>query len=177
MGFENRRKAQVAIDFLISYGIALLIIGIALLVIYQIGILNPTLSPVQCVPVPGFSCGFFYINSSGIITINLAQDIGTQVTINGAACSTTYTLNSLPQYGNLYVTSNSQYYPPSNDPSGDVMYSSSNTTIRMNCYSGPGDMAGGQIGNLFFGHIWINFTIPQYGRITESVATVTAKYE
>lgn len=177
MSFENSGKAQVAIDFLISYGIALLIIGIALIVIYQIGVLNPILTPVQCIPVPGFSCGFFYINSSGVLTVNLAQDIGTAITINGAACSTTYTLNSLPQYGNMYVTSNSQYYPPNNDPSGDMLYSSSNMTIKLYCYNGPGSIASGQVGNLYFGHIWINFTIPQYGSITESVATLTAKYE
>ncbi len=171
------KKSQVAIDFLISYAIALLIVGIAIEVAYQVGILNPILTPISCAASPGFSCGFMFINSTGVLTVTIAQNIGGPITINGAACDTVYNATAdLPQYGNKFVTSNSVYYPPSWDPSGTTMYSSSNMTFKMQCYNGGGK-ASGSIGTLYFGHIWLNFTVPGYKTITESVATITAKYQ
>ncbi len=176
MDAGKNEKSQVALDFLISYGMALLIIGVAIIVIYELGILNPLLTPVSCSASPGFACGFFTINSSGVLTISIAQSIGSQITVNGASCSTLYNVSGdYPEYGNIHVNSNSIFYPSGYDPSGNVIYSSSNLTMKVYCYNNAGK-ATGTIGNFYFGHFWLNFTISGYNSITESVATVTTKY-
>ncbi|MEM3638433.1 MAG: hypothetical protein QXW90_00275, partial [Candidatus Micrarchaeaceae archaeon] len=58
-------RLQAAVDFMMSYGIAILIITIAIGIIYKVGVLNPSLTPVSCTPAPGFSCGLFSMNRSG----------------------------------------------------------------------------------------------------------------
>ena len=175
----NRKKAQVAIDFLISYGVAILIITISLIAVIKLGILNPILTPVSCTPSPGFSCGYFYITQNGILTINMSQAIGGTMTIQGIACSSNYNQSGdFPEYGNAYVTGNSVYYPTGSSPgSGITMYSGTSKTFEVYCYDPNGKATGG-IGNLFYGHIWFNYTITGsgYNPTTEGIATFTSGY-
>ena len=179
MDAQKGKKAQVAIDFLISYGVAMLIIAVSIVAVVKLGILNPILSPVSCTPSPGFSCGFFYITQNGILTINMSQAIGGAITINGISCSSNYNQSGdFPEYGNVYVTGNSVYYPAGSAPgSGIDMYSGTSDTFEVYCYD-PNGKAVGSINNIFYGHLWLNYTIEGsgYNTVTQSVATFTASY-
>ncbi|MEM0094627.1 MAG: hypothetical protein QXF41_01335 [Candidatus Micrarchaeaceae archaeon] len=172
-------RLQAAVDFMMSYGIAILIITIAIGIIYKVGVLNPSLTPVSCTPAPGFSCGLFSMNRSGALSIELAQASGAPIIINGVACSSGINQTSmLPAYGNIYVTSNSAFYPANSYPIalGTLqMYSGTSYTFKAYCY-GAGGIATGSYGNVFLGYVWINYTVQGYGRITQQVATITVKY-
>ena len=50
------RRAQASIDMLIAYGVAILIVSIALYVVLQLGIFNTRLAPTYCNPAPSFAC-------------------------------------------------------------------------------------------------------------------------
>jgi hypothetical protein len=174
-------KFQAAVDFLMSYGIALIIIIIAVSVIYKVGVLNPTAAPVSCTPFPGFSCGLFAINSSGALTINIGQATGGPIIIHGVACSSAIngTTNG-PAYGNIYVTSNTAYYPYNAYPQGALqngieLYSGSSINLYANCYNSAG-IASGKLGNAFIGYVWLNYTIPGYSSTTQEVAAISLKY-
>lgn len=169
-------KAQAAVDFITSYGIALIIILASVGIIYSIGISNAKYATPTCNSAPGFSCAFFSMSVNGILTLKLAQALGSQLTINGIACSTgTNTVGNKPLYGNIYVTNSVTYYPPSNDPGSNTIYSNSYYIFYLYCYSSSG-IATSSYGNWYSGYVWFNYSIPGYGGITERVVQISAPY-
>src|SRR3989344_2639470 len=61
------KKAQQAMEFLITYGWALLIVLIVIAALAYFGILNPErLLPQSCILMPGLSCTDFKVNAEGI---------------------------------------------------------------------------------------------------------------
>lgn len=175
-------KSQAAIDFMVSYGIALLLIAISLFVIFQIGIFNTTLAPTFCTSAPSYVCVGSAINISGGLTIVLSQATGGTMTINGASCSNlANTVMPGPLYGNVGVLPYStapQFYPTSAMQNGVLMYTSGTNTIRVYCYNKFG-IATGSYGKSFNGFLWINYTYTNLPATTNSVQQVivfTQKY-
>ena len=61
------KKAQQAMEFLITYGWALLIVLIVIAALAYFGVLNPErLLPQSCILMPGLSCTDFKVNAEGI---------------------------------------------------------------------------------------------------------------
>lgn len=170
------KKAQAAVDFVVSYGMALIIITAAIVIVYKLALTNAAVTAPSCTATPGFSCDFYAINSTGTFTLKLSQAIGTQITLNGAACSSTYNNSgNWPAYGNFHVTNQITYYPAGSEPWGNVIYSDSNYILRINCYDQSG-LAKYVTGTTFSGQIWLNYTIPGYGAQTQNIASFTAPY-
>ncbi len=162
-------------DFISSYGIAIVIIVAAFLVVYKIAFYAP-ISPF-CSSPPGFSCDFASLNASGILTLKISQATGTQITINGAACADQQAQDSdTPLYGNIHVNGNtlfyyaSKYYPP-----GNTIYSGGSYILDMYCYKSWA-AAAGSAGSQFSGYVWLNYSIPNYGNQVEKIATFRAVY-
>lgn len=170
-------RAQAAVDFMMSYGIALIIIFMAVAVIYKVSILSPALATSTCTASAGFSCEAFALNSNGILTLQLSQATGGTITINGAACSSLpSSTGNLPAYGNLQVSNTVTYYVGTNTiGTGINVYSDSSNTLVIYCYSVSG-VATGSLGNGFTGFVWLNYTVPGYGGITQQVASLSLKY-
>lgn len=172
-------KAQTAVDFMLSYGIAFIVILIAIAVIFKTGLLNPLVIPASCSGFPGFSCSQYSINATtGILTFTFAQATGGTITINGFTCSSQKNnTGDKPQYGNIYVKSNVIYYPANSAPANIItsLPTTTSETLKMYCYNAAG-AAKGNLGNAFFGYIWLNYTIAGYGSITQEIASLTAKY-
>jgi hypothetical protein len=177
MSLRKARKSQAAIDFVTSYGIALVIVTIAIAVIYKTSILSPSLVTSSCSPIPGFSCDAYAINAiTGVLTVTLSQATGGPININGAACSSLGSSSgSGPQFGNLGVTGNTLYYPGGVAPSSNTVYSDSGATLQLNCYSSAG-LASGPVGNSFIGYLWLNYTVPSYGNTIQQVASLNLVY-
>ena len=175
-------KAQAAVDFLMSYGIALIIILIAVSVIYKVSVTTPVLANPTCATVPGFACEAFALNRSGVLTMQLSQATGGTIIIRGVACSSTpNSIGNNPAYGNVWVTnqlsvSGQNFYTTGNAPlNGITVYSGESNTMFFYCYQSLG-IAAGRLGNGFTGYVWLNYTIPNYGNITEQVATLSLRY-
>jgi hypothetical protein len=174
-------RQQAAVDFMVSYGIAMLVIAIAVYVIIRLGVFGSGLAQPQCVGAPSFSCGDFAFASNGLLTIVLTQAVGGTMNMTGIACSTGVNVTgNQPQYGNIKVTSYTatpQYYPNNELANGLILYSDSSVAIMVNCY-GPGGVSTMNLGTVYTGYIWINYTFsglpPTYHTI-ERVAQFTAR--
>ena len=84
---NKQAKAQAAVDFLASYGLALVLITIVIVIIYQVAIADRYVFSNSCTPSPGFSCGFYSINSNGILTLQISQATGGPIQAEGIACA------------------------------------------------------------------------------------------
>ena len=169
---EIKFKSQAAMEYLMTYGWAILIIALALGVLYSLGILNPSaLTPQVCSLSAPFFCFNQYLGSSGDLTFTLAQGSGSTIIINKIACVDNSLLgnNGLPKdqkyWSNGWLTS---------IPSG------SSATFKVKCYASNGNSYTGKIGSTFFGTLLINASYSgsttsfiSAGSIGASVKTIT----
>ncbi|NYZ78872.1 hypothetical protein H0N99_01875, partial [Candidatus Micrarchaeota archaeon] len=62
------RKGQTAMEYLMTYGWAILIIMVVLAVLFYLGVLNPPI-PEQCVFPAGITCISSKLNTTGGLTL------------------------------------------------------------------------------------------------------------
>jgi len=136
-------KLQSALEYLMTYGWAILIITIVLTAFYAIGVLNPTIS-TQCILPAGFACTNIYLVPNGLLTINLLQATTAPVNITSLGCNT----NNQP--ANMRIPLN----PPSNQVKLQI---GGNYTFNVPCYRGALVYTGNP-GASFNGYIFINYT-------------------
>jgi len=145
------KKLQAAMEYLMTYGWAILIIALALGVLYSLGILNPSrLKPVMCMLPAPFSCQIQSFNVGGVLSITLAQGSGQTITINQIACVDNSLLSSttgLPTAGWTTLSS-----PP-------TITSGSAATITVTCYKAASTSYTGTIGSSFGGTLVINYAL------------------
>lgn len=86
-----KKKGQAAMEFLMTYGWALLVVLIAIAALAFFGLLNPSrFLPEKCEIAPGLTCMDFTANSENL-TILLNNGLGTRLqdlTINATNCNT-----------------------------------------------------------------------------------------
>ncbi|MEM3781365.1 MAG: hypothetical protein QXT43_00180 [Candidatus Micrarchaeaceae archaeon] len=138
-------EAQSAMEYLITYGWAILIIAVVLAALFGLGVLSPgRFLGSQCLIQAGFSCPSLYMTSNGVLTINLLQATSAPINVTAYGCNTNSTIV------NMQVPFN----PPSNQV---TMQIGSNYTFSVQCYSGSSPFSGSP-GNDFNGYIIINYT-------------------
>jgi hypothetical protein len=172
---KRKQRLQAAIDFMTSYGIALLALAVTLAILYKIG-LTPYNTPNTCTPNPGFACGSFMLAPNGVLNLTLAQATGGSLIVSAIACSSSINATGdKPTYGNIYVTKALKYYPVGPFQQF-TFYTGESNSFAMNCYNGAG-LAKGTLGNTYTGYIWMNYTtMPQTGNYVQIVAAFTTKY-
>lgn len=144
------QKAQSAMEYLITYSWAIIIIGITLGVLYALGLFSPTaFIQNQCIFPADFGClsGFLYAN--GVVSLNIQQNTPSAINITQVACNAAgLDTNMTP---NVVVPMNEIYMPVG----GNYSFSS-------NCYSN-GTIYVSQPGTVFKGYFIINYTTQQSG--------------
>ncbi len=169
-------KLQAAVDYLSSYGLAIVVMLAAFIAMYAIAI-SPNNPAVYCTPVPGFSCNFLSISKAGILTFKFSQAIGTEITINGIACASQQSgAGDVPAFGNIGVNSLQAYYSTPQYPPGNYVYSDGSYIAQLPCYAPGGVQASGPTGQAFSGYVWLNYSIPNYGEQTQKIATFSTVY-
>jgi len=99
------KKAQAAMEFLMTYGWAILVVLIAIGALAYFGVLNPErFLPETCTVGPGISCDDFQVKADGSGTVILRNGMGvglTAVTVSleavaggGTDCSTSWASGS-----------------------------------------------------------------------------------
>src|SRR5271157_2282024 len=93
-------KAQSAMEYLTTYGWAILILTLVLVVIWQLKLLNPTsFAPNTCVFPASFGCLSTSIAAStGYLTINLEQALQTPVNITAIGCNDAGTVTNMQSH-------------------------------------------------------------------------------
>ena len=79
---ELMRKGQAAMEFLMTYGWAILVVLVAIGALAYFGVLNPgQFLPRQCLIGPGFSCTDFSVVADGSWTVIVRNGVGETVTV------------------------------------------------------------------------------------------------
>lgn len=80
-------RAQSAMEYLLTYGWAILLIGIALAVIYSLGIFSPGPGTGRCLPTPQFSCVQGSLSTTGTLSFTF-EYLGTgELNVTAVGCS------------------------------------------------------------------------------------------
>ena len=134
-------KAQSAMEYLTTYGWAILIIGISLGALYALGLFSPgAFVSNQCVFPADFGClnNFLYTNGTFVLNIEQATDSAINITAigcNEAGMATNMTTLSVPIY----------------------MPIGGSATFNTPCYAN-GTVFTNPVGTLYKGYIVVNYT-------------------
>src|SRR5208283_1513151 len=87
-------RAQSALEYLMTYGWAILIIGVVLGALFSLGIFS---SPVTaCLPVSGYECSSYALNTGELLGFTLVQTATATMYNVQIACSATQGSTGLP---------------------------------------------------------------------------------
>ncbi len=133
-------RSQSAVEYLVTYSWAILILAVAVGVLFYLGVFNPTsLTNTQCIFPAGISCRETSLAPNGILTINFEQATESPVNVTAIGCATS--LNSTAQ---LLVP---QVYLPIGGAEN----------INVQCYLNNAPFTG-KIGSTYQGYIIVNYT-------------------
>ena len=179
---SNNRKAQSAMEYLMTYGWAILIIAVVLAALDFLGVFNGnTFVGSSCLATPGYLCSspVFAISNSlqpdNLLSFTFKQDTGqTLYNVQFACAASANSLTGMPNARNV-ANSGFKSFTGIN-----AIASGSSVDVQgLQCYDANGNpLSNLPIGSAFGGSIWINYTTlgsstPQYA----VVAKLTAKVE
>jgi hypothetical protein len=100
------RKAQSAMEYLMTYGWSILIVAVVLAVLFSLGVFNANSGggTSACIALSGWQCTKLLLYSSGALSLNIGV-IGQPITITGVGCSSNSTSPS--SYQNATASQNS----------------------------------------------------------------------
>lgn len=156
-------KAQSAMEYLVTYGWAFLIIGIVVIGLFALGVFSPSVPNLCAFPVE-FSCLSLVINSTGGAMINIEQSTGSEINITAIGCNTNDTTANI-----IHLSPQVTIQIGGNASIGAPAYT-------LQCFSGRGDFTG-VIGTSFHGYIILNYTDLQTNFATTAIGEVTQKIE
>ena len=172
---RTSHKLQSAMEYLMTYGWAILIIAVVLGALFSLGVFNSgALLGTHCIATPGFTCTSPQMIPNGNFMATIGQATGTQITVQGLACSSSATSSGLPQYGgntlavggNILVLVNGV-----NTLNSNTIAVGSTFTISVPCFSAA-TLSTYKIGDTFTGTVWINYTVP--GSTTPIITPLTS---
>jgi len=179
------RKGQTAMEYLMTYGWAILIIMVVLAVLFYLGVLNPSgMTPTQCTFPPGFTCVTNKLFTNGSLYVVVGVGTGKTIQVNGISCTQNTSL-TYPTSGSILwsnTTYGVSYQPNVTMASGSsAVLSNPASTIAWvknnSCTNANGGALTGTIGAVYNGRIYINYTETDTGLSRIAVGTYTAKYE
>jgi len=155
------RKGQSAMEYLMTYGWAILVIVIVIAVLFYIGVLNPAnVTPVVCTFPPGFSCASYKLASNGTLDLKIGQATGHRVQLTGIACT--------------------QALEPQNWTTLNINISNGLSAYlgEINCTTEEGEVAIGANGDTSKFRVWMNYSeLDSGGKKRQIAGDITARYE
>ncbi len=136
-------KAQSAIEYLSTYGWAILIMTVAAAALFTLVSLN-SVPAQECILPAGLSCNNEYLAQNGLLQLNLFQATQYPIKVTAIGCTSQQSLAYMQDINN----------PPSNFV---YMPISSNHTFFVECYSNTTEFSG-KIGGTYSGYLIINYT-------------------
>ncbi len=166
--FGRRFRAQSAMEYLMTYGWAILIIAVVLGALFSLGVFNgSSLLGTSCVALSGYYCSTPVLShSTSALTFTLGQATGTN-------------------YGNVivYTVPSGSSYNPGSDTAKQAITSgiSSGQTVSVSLTlpsTSPYSTSGyGTIGDTYTGYIYINYSTSSTGvpNTVAEIATISVK--
>lgn len=149
-------------EYLMTYGWAILIIAVVLAVLFSLGVFNASL-PSACIAQSGYLCQtLFYKAGTGALTFTFGQSTGT--------AWTSANVYFVPQ-GSSYVGGGASQSPTSAISGGLINGATNSVTISI-----PSTIAANTLGTSLAGYLYVNYTVTSGGtHYVTSIATVTTK--
>ncbi len=158
---NGRLAAQSAIEYLTTYGWAIIIITIVLVAMFELGLFQPPVSTTCVFPAELGCLSAILYSSTGQVNLTIQQN--TQATIN----ITAYGCNNSGNPSNMVI--------PNNPPSNQITVSIGSTlTFNVLCYIN-GTALSIAPGQLFKGAVIINYTTLTSGFPHTAVGQLVAK--
>ena len=82
----RRMHGQAAMEFLMTYGWAIIIMLSVVGILFYVGIIRPT-PPNSCTLPPGFSCSSYKIEGGGNFSVIIGQSVGQDIVVTNLSCS------------------------------------------------------------------------------------------
>ncbi|MCL5430235.1 MAG: hypothetical protein M1504_02015, partial [Candidatus Marsarchaeota archaeon] len=155
--YSNKRrntgvKAQSAMEYLMTYGWAILIIAVVIGVLFQMGVFSSTGSlGNSCLAQSGFLCSNPVLNSAGDLAISFGQFTGDKITITQIGCSSSTAEPTM--HGTSIVLQNGQ-----------------TNTETFSC-----PVPSSALGTQFTGTLWVTYTNTKGQSEVVEFATIAAK--
>ena len=180
--FSDSSKAQSAMEYLMTYGWAILIIAVVLAALDFLGVFNGnTFIGSSCLATPGYLCSnpVMTANANGpnLLSFNFKQDSGETLYNVSFMCAAS---SSSQGYPNVNITSTN--YGAQTSSNLTVLTSGSSVTVSgLECYSNNGNLfKDNPIGAVFSGTLWIRYNLQGYPSSDyqyAKIAKITAKVE
>ena len=149
---KHKVRLQSAMEYLMTYGWAILVIAVVLGVLFQLGIFSSSsFSSTACISATGYLCQNPSLSSNGLLTVQIGE-VGGTITVTGLGCSNT--------------TTPSSYFSPTN------MQLSSGGTSSAAFYC---PLSTNTIGTSFSGTLWIQYGSGTQTGLTAQIGTINAK--
>ncbi|MDE1828440.1 MAG: hypothetical protein KGH65_04740 [Candidatus Micrarchaeota archaeon] len=164
-------KIQSAMEYLMTYGWAILIIAVVLGALFSLGIFNSgSLLGTSCVAAPGFLCQNPFISNvvSNNLSVTIGQSTGSTFYNVALGCAAAAGTTGLPNAGGansiVYLTSAGATTPiSSNGANNGLLTLGSAQTVSvtgLTCFGTNANSLRGQpIGATFSGGLWMNYTL------------------
>ena len=110
-GFGRKARAQSALEYMVTYGWAILIIALILVVLFFIGVFGGApVTTTSCVATSGYTCGSPVMNTLGYLQVSLGQtsvSVST-LSVTGLGCSNSTSAPSTYVSSNIGIASGRQ---------------------------------------------------------------------
>lgn len=156
-------RSQSAMEYLTTYGWAIIIIAVVLTALFELGLFNPgSFVSTTCAFPANFGCisaSLYSIN--GTLSVNVQQALQSNINVTAYGCNAQGTITNMSK--------------PLNPPSNQITLGiGANYTFFIPCYSN-GTRINVQPGQVFKGYVIINYTLLQTGFPHTVVGTLVAK--
>ncbi|MGC8662376.1 MAG: hypothetical protein ACP5RT_01160 [Candidatus Micrarchaeia archaeon] len=161
--YRKRTKAQSAMEYLMTYGWAILIIAVVLGALFSLGVFNSSsMLGTSCIPNPGYMCQNPVLNTAGTLSLTVGQATGS--TYYNAVFYVAPQTSALNTYG----------FP-------STAYAATPITSLVSGQTAPVTFNLGSsytsIGTSFSGYVWLNYSSTAGGSasISQKIATLIVK--
>ncbi|MCL5433896.1 MAG: hypothetical protein M1538_02885 [Candidatus Marsarchaeota archaeon] len=156
---HGKKSAQSAVDYLMTYGWAILIIVAVILILFKLGVFSSgSLTGSACVGTPGFLCTIPTMNSSGYLSASIGSATES-IDILAVGCSAS---DSAPPSTNFTYLSKSIKLPPQS------------SVIQLFHCPLP---ANSPLGTPFTGTLWIKYNTQYVSSQVSEVGSLVAKVD
>jgi len=158
------KKGQSAMEYLMTYGWAILVIIIVIAVLFYIGVLNPrNVTPTTCTFPPGVSCSSFKLTENGVLALTIGQATGHRINVTGIACTQEQAPTSAVWTAQSKIITNGE----------------SAALTAFQCWTNAPAAASGTAGETAKFKMWMNYTEMDSPVLTtrQVMGDVTARYE
>jgi len=163
------RRAQSALEYLTTYGWAILILSTVLVAIWQLKLLTPSSFATNvCVFPASFGCLSATVSAStGYLTIDIEQAMQTPINVTAIGCN---------DAGTVILAQMTQYTPTSNQI---YMGIGSNytfgATTNVQCYQKGSAFSGAAVGTMYNGYVIVNYVNLQTGLTHTAIGKISEK--